>query len=59
MLGCDSSIDSYVKDTYVAMTRSYQDLYIMYSGQLSGLFDTVPVEFYDTAIGGSSAGKRF
>ncbi len=59
MLGCDSSIDGYVKDTYVAMTRSYQDLYIMYSGQMSGLFATVPVEYYDTTIGGSSAGRRF
>lgn len=59
MLGCDNAIDSYVKDTYVAMTRSYQDLYIMYTGQMSGLFATVPVEYYDTTIGGSSAGRRF
>ena len=61
MLGCDTAIDGYQKDAYVAMTRSYQDLYIMYSGQLSGLFATVPVDFYETAIGGSSAsaGRRF
>ena len=58
MLGCDSSIDGYVKDTYVAMTRSYEDLYIMYSGQMTGLFATVPVEFYDTSIGGSSSSRR-
>ena len=61
MLGCDTSIDGYQKDTYVAMTRSYQDLYIMYSGQLSGLFATVPVDYYETTMGGSSTstGRRF
>lgn len=59
MLGCDNSIDGYGKDTYVAMTRSYQDLYIMYTGQMSGLFATVPVELYDTTIGSTSASTRF
>lgn len=59
MIGCDTSVDYYQKDTYVAMTRSYQDLYIMYSGQLSGLFATVPVDYYDTTIGGESTGTRF
>lgn len=59
MVGCDSTIDSYVKDTYVAMTRSYQDLYIMYSGSLSGLFSTVPVDLYDSTIAGSAPARRF
>lgn len=35
---------------YVAMTRSYEVLYIMYSGNLSSLFDSVPKELYDTSL---------
>jgi superfamily I DNA/RNA helicase len=35
---------------YVAMTRTYQALYIMYSGNLSNLFDTVPTDLYETSL---------
>jgi superfamily I DNA/RNA helicase len=35
---------------YVAMTRSYQSLYIIYSGRLSPFFDAVPQSLYDTSL---------
>lgn len=54
MLGCNHKIDSYVKDAYVAMTRSYEDLFIMYSDEMSSLFDTVPEMYYDRDFTSSS-----
>lgn len=35
---------------YVAMTRTYQSLYLMYSGNLSSFFDDVPVDLYNTSL---------
>jgi superfamily I DNA/RNA helicase len=35
---------------YVAMTRTYQSLYIMHSGNLSNLFDSVPTYLYETSL---------
>lgn len=35
---------------YVAITRSYEALYIMHSGNLSSLFDAVPKDLYDTTL---------
>ena len=35
---------------YVAMTRSYQYLYIMYSGSFPTIFDPIPQTLYDRAI---------
>lgn len=35
---------------YVAITRTYQSLYIMYSGTLSPFFDSVPVDLYETSF---------
>jgi superfamily I DNA/RNA helicase len=35
---------------YVAVTRSYDGLYIMHSGNLSPFFDNVPKELYDTSL---------
>jgi len=35
---------------YVAMTRTYQSLYIMHSGNLSTLFDNVPINLYETSL---------
>jgi superfamily I DNA/RNA helicase len=35
---------------YVAVTRTYRSLYIMHSGNLSSLFDDVPVALYDTTL---------
>lgn len=35
---------------YVAITRSYQSLYIMHSGDLSSFFDEVPTNLYETSL---------
>lgn len=35
---------------YVAVTRTYQSLYIMHSGDLSPLFDSVPTNLYETGL---------
>ena len=35
---------------YVAITRSYQYLFIMYSGALSRLFDAIPKDRYLTTL---------
>lgn len=35
---------------YVAITRTYQSLYIMHSGNLSSFFDPVPRDLYETSI---------
>lgn len=34
---------------YVAVTRTYQSLYIMYSDELSSYFDSVPTSLYETS----------
>lgn len=35
---------------YVAITRTYQSLYIMHSNNLSSFFDAVPTNLYETSI---------
>jgi superfamily I DNA/RNA helicase len=35
---------------YVALTRTYQSLYITHSGNLSNLFDAVPTNLYETSL---------
>lgn len=35
---------------YVALTRTYQSLYVMHSGNLSSFFDAVPRNLYDTSL---------
>jgi superfamily I DNA/RNA helicase len=35
---------------YVALTRTYQSLYIMHSGNLSNFFDAVPTNLYETSL---------
>jgi superfamily I DNA/RNA helicase len=35
---------------YVAITRTYQSLYIMHSGNLSTFFDAVPTNLYETSL---------
>ena len=35
---------------YVALTRTYQSLYIMHSGNLSSFFDSVPKDLYETSL---------
>lgn len=39
---------------YVAITRSYQSLYIMHSGNRSTFFDEVPTNLYDTSLTGQT-----
>jgi len=35
---------------YVAITRTYQSLFIMHSGDLSSFFNDVPMELYETSL---------
>lgn len=35
---------------YVALTRTYQSLYVLHSGNLSSFFDSVPRDLYDTSL---------
>ena len=35
---------------YVALTRTYQSLYVLHSGNLSSFFDSVPRDLYETSI---------
>jgi len=35
---------------YVALTRTYQSLYVMHSRNLSSFFDAVPRNLYDTSL---------
>jgi len=39
---------------YVAITRTYQSLYILHSGDLSTFFDEVPPHFYETSLVGQT-----
>ena len=43
---------------YVAITRSYQSLYIMHSGDLSSFFDEIPNRFYETSLTSGQTGQR-
>lgn len=43
---------------YVAITRSYQSLFIMHSGDLSPFFRNVPSELYETSLVSTSS-RRF
>ena len=45
---CNSEDDK--NALYVAITRSYNELYIMHSGDLSSFFDDIPVFLYDTSL---------
>ena len=47
---CNVSEDKYRTPLYVAITRSYQYLFVMYSTALSLFFDVVPKELYLTTI---------
>lgn len=39
---------------YVALTRSYQALYVMHSGNLSSFFDEVPTDLFETSLTGKT-----
>lgn len=47
---CDLPEVMGVKPLYVAISRSYRYLFIMYSHQLSRYFDAVPKNFYSTSL---------
>lgn len=60
IIGCDQNIGlNKSKSLYVAITRSYQDLYVFYSGEMTSLFDSVSADVYDTQIGGSSNNEDY
>ena len=47
---CTVEDDDNRNPLYVAVTRTYQSLYILHSGNLSSLFDDVPRDLYDTSL---------
>ena len=51
---CTCSSDGDRNPLYVAITRTYQSLYILHSGNLSSFFDTVPPNLYDTSLTGNT-----
>ena len=53
---CTVEDDDNRNPLYVAVTRTYQSLYILHSGNLSSLFDDVPEDLYDTSL--ASAGPK-
>ena len=54
---CNAEDEDSRSPIYVAITRSYQSLYIMHSGDLSSFFDEVPSNLYETTLTGQS-GRR-
>ena len=50
---CESSDNGSKNPLYVAMTRTYQSLYILHSGNLSSFFDDVPTNLYKTSLNGT------
>ena len=53
---CSVEDDDNRNPLYVAVTRTYQSLYILHSGNLSSLFDDVPEDLYDTSL--AAAGPK-
>ncbi len=47
---CSSTYTDDRNPLYVALTRTYQSLYILHSGNLSSFFDAVPRHLYETSI---------
>jgi len=45
---CYEEGESFRNPTYVAITRSYSDVFILHSGNLSSFFNDVPKEYYNT-----------
>ena len=50
MLECNPPEKMGIDPLYVAMTRSYRHLFVMYSAQLSCYFDAVPKDLYLTTL---------
>ena len=51
---CTCSDNDDKNPLYVAITRTYQSLYIMHSGNLSSFFDAVPKNLYETSLTGNT-----
>lgn len=47
---CNCSENDDRNPLYVAITRTYQSLYIMHSNNLSSFFDAVPTDLYETRL---------
>jgi superfamily I DNA/RNA helicase len=54
---CNTSDKDKRNALYVAITRTYQSLYIMYSGSHSNFFDEIPSNLYETSLSGQT-GER-
>ena len=44
------SLTKFFKPLYVAMTRAYQSLYVLYSGQLPSILQKIPSELYESDL---------
>ncbi len=47
---CENLFDDNKNALYVAITRSYQSLFIMHSGALSKFFDNIPSNLFETSL---------
>ena len=48
---CDyQRLDQFVEPLYVAMTRAYESLFLMYSGQLPQILLRIPSDLYETNL---------
>jgi superfamily I DNA/RNA helicase len=48
--GCEQVREDTKRPLYVAMTRSYQSLYILYSGSFPSLLSGAPKGLYETSL---------
>jgi DNA helicase IV len=48
--GCESVRPDNINALYVAMTRTYQSLYVLYTGHLSPVFANIPNTLYKTSL---------
>lgn len=51
---CTSNKEDIRSALYVAITRTYQSLFIMHSGDLSAFFDEIPPYLYETSLTGQT-----
>lgn len=54
---CRENDQKYKEPLYVAITRSYQSLYVMHSGNLSSFFDEIPSSLYETTLTGQTTAR--
>ena len=52
---CNTDYDDDREPLYVAITRAFQSLYIMHSGDLSQFFDNIPPNLYEATLGRTRA----